>query len=63
MIQKALSSLPKTLDDTYDRILCQIDKEYIQYTLQILHWLTYSARPLGIEEIAEVTAIDTENGP
>ena len=63
MLQKALASLPKTLDDTYDRILCKIDEEYAQYALQILHWLAYSAQPLQIEEIVEVTAVDTENGP
>lgn len=63
MLQKTLASLPKTLDDTYDRILHKIDEEYAQYAFQILQWLAYSSRPLRIEEIVEVTAVDTKNGP
>ncbi|KAH6666209.1 hypothetical protein B0J14DRAFT_199342 [Halenospora varia] len=57
-LRKALKSLPKTLDETYARILNNIDEEYSQDALRILQWLVYSARPLCIEEAAEVVAID-----
>ena len=57
-------SLPKTLNDTYARILLTIDEEYSQDAFRILQWLAYSARPLRIEELAEVVAINlVENSP
>ncbi|PVH67502.1 ankyrin, partial [Cadophora sp. DSE1049] len=59
-LRKALKSLPKTLDETYARILLGIDEDYRQDAFRILQWLVYSARPLRIEEIVEVIAIDTE---
>ncbi|KAL5325365.1 hypothetical protein ACEPPN_006490 [Leptodophora sp. 'Broadleaf-Isolate-01'] len=59
-LRKALKSLPKTLDETYDRILRSIDEDYSQDAFRILQWLVYSARPLRIEEMVEVIAIDTE---
>src|SRR5579862_5175895 len=63
MLRKALSSLPKTLDDTYARILCSIDEDYSENALKILQWLAWSARPLRIEEIAEIIAVDIEDNP
>ena len=62
-LRKALASLPKTLDETYARILCNIDEEYHQYTIKILQWLTYSARPLYLEELAETITIDITGSP
>ena len=59
-LRKALKSLPKTLDETYARILLSIDEDYSQDAFRILQWLVYSARPLRMEEMAEVIAIDTE---
>ncbi|KAH9203372.1 ankyrin repeat-containing domain protein [Leptodontidium sp. 2 PMI_412] len=59
-LRKALKSLPKTLDETYARILLSIDEDYSQDAFRILQWLVYSARPLRIEEMVEVIAIDTE---
>ncbi|KAF4631092.1 hypothetical protein G7Y89_g7033 [Cudoniella acicularis] len=56
-LRRALNSLPKTLDDTYARILRSIDEEYSQDAFRILQWLAYSARPLRIEEVAEVVAV------
>ena len=45
---------------TYARILVNIDEEYSQDAFPILQWLVYSARPLRIQEVAEVIAIDTD---
>ena len=58
-----MRSLPKTLDDTYARILCNIDEEYSEDAFRILQWLVYSARPLLIEEVAEVIAVKIDNDP
>ncbi|KAH7363898.1 ectomycorrhiza-induced ankyrin-domain/NACHT-domain-containing protein [Rhexocercosporidium sp. MPI-PUGE-AT-0058] len=59
-LRRALNSLPKTLDDTYARILLSIDEDYSQDAFRILQWLVYSARPLRMEEMVEVLAIDTK---
>jgi ankyrin repeat protein len=63
MLRKALATLPPTLDQTYDRILCAISDEDSNYALRILRWLTFSERPLCVEEIAEVVAIDITRDP
>ena len=60
MLRKALKSLPKTLDDTYVRILCTIKAEYYSHAFKILQWLVFSVRPLSIQEAAEILAIDEE---
>jgi hypothetical protein len=57
-VRKALASLPDTLDAVYDRILCNIGKEYCVEALKILQWLSYSARPLLLTEIVDVIAVD-----
>jgi ankyrin repeat protein len=58
MLRKSLATLPQTLDQTYDRILTTISKQDRDFAMRILQWLTFSARPLSIKEIAEVVAID-----
>jgi ankyrin repeat protein len=63
MLRKSLASLPRTLDQTYDRILTAIGEEYSEYAMRILQWLTFSARPLSVEEVAEVVAIDVARDP
>jgi hypothetical protein len=63
MLRKALASLPKTLDDTYARILCNIDDENSENALKILQWLAYSARPLQIKEVAEVITVNIGHSP
>ena len=62
-LRKALETLPRTLNDTYARILCDIDEEYQQYALHILQWLAFSVRPLHLKEVAEVVAIDINDHP
>ncbi|KAI4248958.1 MAG: hypothetical protein L6R42_009138, partial [Xanthoria sp. 1 TBL-2021] len=63
MLRESLKNLPKTLDDTYARILCAIKEEHIKYVLSLLQWLVSSARPLRLEELAEVIAIDIDSNP
>jgi hypothetical protein len=60
-LHQALDSMPETLDETYDRILCNIDPFNKQGVLHILQWLTFSLRPLSLEEVAEVVAFDVDN--
>jgi hypothetical protein len=63
MLRKSLSTLPPTLDQTYDRILTSISEEDREYAMRILQWLSFSARPLTFEEISEITAIDVAREP
>src|SRR5579862_283601 len=59
-LQNALGSLPDTLDETYSRILHGIPSEYKQNAIRILQFLTYSERPLRIEEAVDAITVDTE---
>jgi hypothetical protein len=63
MLRKALAALPPTLDTTYDRILCTIAEEDVDYAIRILLWLAFSDRPLAVDEVAEVIAIDVARDP
>jgi ankyrin repeat protein len=63
MLRRSLATLPRTLDQTYDRILSTISEEYSEYAMRILQWLTFSARPLTVKEVAEVVAIDVARDP
>jgi len=53
-----LGELPETLDETYERILQEIPKSNRVHTHRLLQCLTVAVRPLGVEELAEVLAID-----
>lgn len=62
-LRSALESLPKTLNETYNRILRAIDADNVPDALQLLQWLTFSRRPLRLKELAEVVAINIEDVP
>ena len=63
MIRKALSSLPRTLDETYERILSAISDEHSDYVIRILRWLASSARPITLKEVTEIAALDPFRDP
>ena len=56
-ISSTLTALPRTLEESYERILQRIDLEKWEYAYRIFQLLTVSARPLHVEELAEVFAI------
>ena len=56
-LRRAVTSLPKTLDATYDRILLNIGGDYREKARVALEFLTCSARPLKLEEVAEIVAV------
>ena len=62
-IRKTLRELPKTLEDTYTRILMNIDEIYQQEALTGLLWLAFSERPLLINELAEAIVVDPQSDP
>ena len=57
-LRKILGNLPKTLDETYQRILTGVPDEYAEDALRILRWLCICKRPLRLEEVADLTAVD-----
>jgi hypothetical protein len=57
-VLKILSSLPKSLNATYARILARIDPMYKPEALTALEWLVYARRPLFLEELAEASVVD-----
>ena len=52
-----LNDLPKTLDETYGRTLLAIDEEKREYAQRLFRCLTVSVRPLRVEELAEILAV------
>jgi len=56
-IRRILHELPKTLDETYERILVGIDEEKQPYTNRLFQCLAMAIRPLLVEELAELFAI------
>ena len=53
-----MRSLPKTLDETYSRILCNIPDEYSDYAVSILRWLAYAEEPMRLAELGELIAVN-----
>ncbi|KAI9847938.1 MAG: hypothetical protein M1837_001455 [Sclerophora amabilis] len=62
-IRKALRSLPKTLDATYDRMLQSISDDCQDQAIAALKWLTFSARPLSVTELADAVVVNHLNDP
>lgn len=59
-IKKALCQLPTTLDDTYIRILENIDKRSRHFVQDVLNLIAFSKRPLTLREIVEAIAFDAD---
>jgi ankyrin repeat protein len=58
--RKRLKQLPKTIYETYDRILGSISEENIAAARSALMFLAYSQRPLLTEEFADAVLINVE---
>ena len=57
-VRRILTELPESLDGTYERILQQIPKSNRTHAHRLLQCLTVAVRPLHLEELAEVLAVD-----
>jgi ankyrin repeat protein len=53
-----LEELPETLDETYERVLKEINRANREHACRLLQCLTVASRPLRVKELAEVLAID-----
>jgi ankyrin repeat protein len=61
-LPRTLEELPKSLDETYRRILKEINNANRQDAHRLLQCLTVARRPLRVEELAEVLALDVDAG-
>ncbi len=62
-IRHALSQLPETLDETYERTLREINKEAWDLAHRLFQCVAVASRPLRVEELAEFLAFDFKSGP
>ncbi len=53
-----LQELPESLDETYSRVLREINKKNREHAHRLLQCLTVAVRPLRIAELAEILAVD-----
>jgi hypothetical protein len=61
IIKEALRSLPKTLDETYERILLQLSSEAEDNLIllkRILVFVTFAYRPMTVAELAQAVVIE-----
>ncbi len=63
LLRKALQSLPKSLDETYARMLDKIPEEHVEDARRVLSCLICAFAPLAIEEIAETVGVISEGEP
>ncbi|KAI0285567.1 hypothetical protein BC826DRAFT_1109284 [Russula brevipes] len=61
-VRRTLEELPESLDETYERVLKEIKKPNREHALRLLQCLVVAIRPLRVEELAEVLAVDFNDG-
>ena len=61
-VRRILDELPESLDETYERIVREIRKPNQEHVHRLLQCLVVAARPLRVEELAEVLAFDFNTG-
>ncbi|KAH9051135.1 hypothetical protein EDB83DRAFT_2293977, partial [Lactarius deliciosus] len=57
-IPRVLKELPTSLDETYERVLKEIVTSNRRQAYRLLQCLTVASRPLRVEELAEILALD-----
>ncbi|KAI9436028.1 hypothetical protein H4582DRAFT_1817026, partial [Lactarius indigo] len=57
-VQRVLRELPSSLDETYERMLREIGKVNPDQAYRLLQCLAVATRPLRVDELAEVLALD-----
>lgn len=62
-LRDALRDLPKTLEETYERILTGIPERYVPETIKILQFVTYSKHPMHLTEVIEAIAVRPDESP
>ena len=60
-VRHTLDELPESLDETYERVLKTIKKQNRGHARRLLQCLVVAIRPLRIEELAEILAVDFDD--
>jgi hypothetical protein len=60
-VRRTIDKLPESLDETYERVLKEIQKPNRDHARRLLQCLVVAVRPLDVEELAEVLAIDFDD--
>ncbi|KAK5123817.1 hypothetical protein LTR85_002453 [Meristemomyces frigidus] len=63
MVMKKLQSLPKDLDETYERMLLSVDEDEQTSALTALRWIAFAERPLTLLELEEAYTFDARSPP
>ncbi|KAH9003702.1 hypothetical protein EDB86DRAFT_2826288 [Lactarius hatsudake] len=61
-LRRILEELPKSLDETYKRILKEINSVNREHAYRLLQCLAVASRPLRVEELAELLTFDLRAG-
>lgn len=56
-LNRCLQTLPRDLDETYERMLCGIDDDSAEEARRILTLLCFSVRPLSVSELINALAV------
>ena len=64
VLETQLKCLPDGVEKIYDQIISKLNKKHREDALKILQWLAFSARPLLLDEIAQVVGVvfDLDHG-
>ncbi|KZP14977.1 hypothetical protein FIBSPDRAFT_896191 [Athelia psychrophila] len=57
-LKQKLRELPKDLEETYQQLLSSCSSSQANDLWRFLNWVAFSARPITLEELAEVVTID-----
>jgi ankyrin repeat protein len=60
-VRHTLDELPESLDETYERVLKEIKKPNRIHAHRLLQCLVVAIRPLSVEELAEILAVDFDD--
>ena len=60
-VRRTLNELPVSLDETYERVLREIKRPNRDHARRLLQCLVVAVRPLSVEELAEVLAVDFDD--
>ena len=60
-VRRFLEELPESLDETYERVLREIKKPTRDQARRLLQCLVVAIRPLRVEELAEIIAVDFDD--
>lgn len=63
LVRQKLRCLPKDLEETYAHILTSIPEDYREDACTALRWLTFSERPLKLDELIEALLVVPSRDP